>query len=142
MPAVEPSTDILWDVISKTALVLALLYGVLWTIRRFSGKLEVARRGPSLQLVNTVHLGPGRSVHLLGIGDRMILVGATSQQVSLLAELDSSETGVLPGESPPVGGFERYLHQTIRKVESLPFRLGGRPRGGDLADRAGSGADR
>jgi flagellar biosynthetic protein FliO len=119
-------------VASKTALVLAVLYGVLWAVRRFAGRSHLAHRGPVIQLVHTTHLGPGRSVHVLGVSDRLILIGATSHQVSLLAELDPMETG--PADSGNAdGGFERQLRQA---VERLPFlsvagRAGTTPRGDD-----------
>ena len=115
--------DLLWDVAVKTALVLVLLYGVLWVIRRYYGKPGVSRRGTSLLVVQSAQLGPGRSVHLIGVGGRLLLVGATSQQVSLLVEVEATETEM---EAEPITdgeSFDRYLRQAVDAAGSISSRL-------------------
>lgn len=80
--------EVVWDMGTKTALVLLLMYGVLLLIKRFSGQKLSRRPGARIELLSTAALGPGRSVHLLTAGGKVLLIGATGQQVSLLAELD------------------------------------------------------
>jgi len=128
MPGTELPTDLLWDVISKTALVLALLYGTLWAVRRLNRGVEGTRGGPSIQVIHSAHLGPGRSVHLLGVGDRVILVGATSQQISLLTEMEQAWVQAAPEavHTERVSTFERCLRQAVGAVEGFPSRLTGR----------------
>lgn len=133
-------TDLLWDLLLKTALVLAALYAALWAIRRFMGRGVIAPRGASILVIHSAHLGPGRSVHLIGVGDKMLLVGATSQQVSLLAELDAAGEVSLPDASAESASFERYLHRAVEMWQSASSRL--RIRGGDEENRPGSGASK
>lgn len=139
MLAEAAPTDLLWDVLLKTALVLAVLYAVLWAIRRFMGRGVVAPRGTSILVIHSAHLGPGRSVHLIGVGDKMLLVGATSQQVSLLAELDVAGEVAPPDAPVEAASFERYLHRAAEMWQTASSRL--RIRGGDGGEnRPGSGA--
>ncbi len=125
--------DLIWDVAVKTALVLALLYAALWAIRRYYGKSGVLQRGPSLLVVQSTQLGPGRSVHLIGVGGKMLLIGATSQQVSLLAEVGSMDPAAEPEAVDTPDSFERHLRKAIDVAGSLPARLKRRPfsRGGE-----------
>jgi len=43
--------------------------------------------GKEIRIVETVHLGPRKAVHLLQIGDRRLLIGSTSESVTKLADL-------------------------------------------------------
>ncbi len=115
--------DLIWDVAVKTSLVLAILYAALWVMRRYYGKTGIPQRGPSLMVVQSTQLGPGRSVHLIGIGGKMLLVGATSQQVSLLAEVGSADLAVEPEVAVTADSFERQLRKAIEVAGSLPARL-------------------
>lgn len=139
--AVDVPLNLIWDVAVKTALVLALLYGVLWAIRRFYGKTGVVHRGPAIEVVQSAQLGPGRSVHLIGVGERMLLVGATSQQVSLLAEIGALK---LEAVSEPQGtgdAFDHCLRQALEMAGSLPsrWRRRGQPEAGEGEVPTGAG---
>ncbi len=43
--------------------------------------------GKEIRVVETVHLGPRKAVHLLQIGHRRILVGSTNENITKLADL-------------------------------------------------------
>jgi flagellar biosynthetic protein FliO len=43
--------------------------------------------GKEIRIVETVHLGPRKAVHLLEIGDRRLLIGSTNESVTKLADL-------------------------------------------------------
>ncbi len=76
-------------VIGSLALVVVAIYGTLWGIRAF-----LLRKGPAaaranwIQVWETVHLSPNRALHLVEVNGRLLFLGATDHQVSLLAELD------------------------------------------------------
>jgi flagellar biosynthetic protein FliO len=120
--------DLMWDVAAKTALVLAILYGALWVLRRYYGKGMMPRRGAPLLVLQSAQLGPGRSVHLIGVGSKTLLVGATSQQVSLLADVGPMDLAVDQEETSP-DSFERQLRKAVGVAGSLPLWLKRRPAG-------------
>ncbi len=105
--------DLLWDLIIKTALVLAILYGVLWLVKRYYGRAGSTPRGAGIVVMQSTQLAPGRALHLVSVGSRVLLLGATSQQVSLLADLDPADLEAEAGEPGVEGGhpFDRYLDQ-------------------------------
>jgi flagellar biosynthetic protein FliO len=48
--------------------------------------------GKSIKVVETVHLGPRKSVHLLKIGNQQILVGSTNENITKLADIPDLTT--------------------------------------------------
>ncbi len=84
--------DLLTDIGVKLAGVVALIYGFAWLLRRLSaGRATAAARWPRLELVDTLALGPQRTVHLIKAGGRTFIVGATASQLTRLGELAEGE---------------------------------------------------
>jgi flagellar biosynthetic protein FliO len=129
MPNSDLTVGLVWELVSKTAIVVALLYGVLWFGKKLSSRAGAAPGGAGIQVVQSVHLGPGRSVHLLVVGGRTLLVGSTSHQVSFLSDLGmvDDQPQQQAGGSP---SFDGYLMQASQTLRSLPTRLR-HPRGGN-----------
>jgi flagellar biogenesis protein FliO len=77
----------------KVGIVAGLLGGSLWLLRRYAG--PGVRQGGRTGIVNiadTIPLAQGRALYVVDIGDRALVVGATQQQFSLLAEMSDAET--------------------------------------------------
>ena len=75
------------------ALLLAVLGALVWWVRRASPL--GARQGRHLEIVETVALGPSHSLHLLRLGERVLLLAASRERCELISELES-----LPPEAP------------------------------------------
>jgi flagellar biosynthetic protein FliO len=48
--------------------------------------------GKEIRVVETVHLGPRKAVHVLEIGNRRLLIGSTNENVTKLADITNSCT--------------------------------------------------
>ncbi len=127
------TAGLIWELVSKTALVVALLYGVLLFARKFSNGAGFAPSGAAISLLQSVHLGPGRSVHLVSVGGRTLLIGSTSQHVSLLSEVGTIDQLPLQAERETLP-FDRYLGQASETLRSLPSRLRHRRGGKENGD--------
>jgi flagellar biosynthetic protein FliO len=46
--------------------------------------------GKEIHIVETVHLGPRKTIHLLEIGGRRFLIGSTNETINTLADLNST----------------------------------------------------
>jgi flagellar biogenesis protein FliO len=80
--------------IVKVGIVAGLLGGSLWLLRRYAGPgLRQSGRTGVVNIADTVPLAQGRALYVIDIGERALVVGATQQQFSLLAEL--TDTAVL-----------------------------------------------
>jgi flagellar biogenesis protein FliO len=77
-------------------------------------------RGPSLiDVVTTTPLGPNRSLHLVRVGEELVLIGSTDHSVTSLARLGVDESSAL-----------------VDGAASTPGPASGRSAGGPWDDRA------
>lgn len=77
-----------WDALVRVALALLVLIPLVYLVTRLYGRrLSMGRTGRALRLVDTVVLGPNRAVYVVEAVDRLLVLGATAQHISLLAEV-------------------------------------------------------
>jgi flagellar biosynthetic protein FliO len=72
----------------RLVLVLGLAYGSLRLLNYFtrSGKLGGAQ-GKALEVVDHLNLGQNRSIYLVRVSGRVLVVGATGNQLNLLSRM-------------------------------------------------------
>lgn len=89
------------QMIVSLAIVLGTAYLILLGIRKYkNGELSFAFPGTStatspkhlLSILETLSLGPGRSLHIIAVGTRYYLIAQTAQQITLLQELSDDES--------------------------------------------------
>lgn len=84
--------------------VVGLIAAVWFVMKRVQRSRYPAmeERGPSLiDVVTTTPLGPNRALHLVRVGEELVLVGSTDQSVSALARLGADEAAALVDLAPP-----------------------------------------
>lgn len=85
------------ELVLRVVFSLAVVLGLLWVIARVSSR---RLRGSSHQgLVRTLVRQPlsrGSSLAVVSVGERVLVVGVTEQQVNLLTELDPAEVEAEP----------------------------------------------
>jgi flagellar biosynthetic protein FliO len=69
-------------------LLLIVASGMLF--RRFSNFSPAGSRIRHLQLIETVRLSPKQSLHLVSVGGRQILIGATDQSIALITPVEGN----------------------------------------------------
>src|SRR5579872_867142 len=78
--------------ISALALVALLLYGLYWSVRFLAqGRMLTLGRSRLVSIVESMFLSQNNSVHVVKIGRRYYLVGASSGHISLISELPADE---------------------------------------------------
>jgi flagellar biosynthetic protein FliO len=68
--------------------VLALFIAAIYVSKKLLPKITNLP-GKEIRIVETVHLGPRKAVHLLEIDNRRFLIGSTNENVTKLADLGS-----------------------------------------------------
>jgi len=73
-----------------------------------------------IKVVDTLAISNGRTIHLVALGDRVIAVGATAQQLTLLNELSEEEAAKVLTQNPrdadqPLAAFAAELFQSMRR---------------------------
>jgi flagellar protein FliO/FliZ len=73
---------------------LAIVVGLMLLLARLVGKRYGARAGAPVQVLHRQQLSRSASVAVITVGSRVLVVGTTDHQVSLLTELDPEELEV------------------------------------------------
>lgn len=75
-------------VFAKLAVVLLLILACSAIFRRWSVPGAKGRKNRQMQVVETVRLSQKQALHIVSVGDRQLLIGATDQNVSLLTAVE------------------------------------------------------
>jgi len=66
--------------------VLALFIAAIYVSKKLLPKITNLS-GKEIRIVETIHLGPRKAVHLLETGNRRFLIGSTNENITKLADL-------------------------------------------------------
>lgn len=107
----------LWSVF-MLFVVLALIPLVLWGLRKLQN-VRPGGAGPALQLAGQLALGARERVVLVRVGERLLVLGVTPQQVALLAEADPAAAPAAAAGAP-APGFAGVLRGTLAGRAGTP----------------------
>ncbi len=94
------------------ALVLAVLLGLVYLLKKFSPKFgRGALAGREMDLLAQYRLGPKKTLAVVRVGKRLLLLGVTEASINLLTEIEDEEMiqRLSRGETGAVQGFGRIL---------------------------------
>ncbi|KQW97286.1 hypothetical protein ASC94_08500 [Massilia sp. Root418] len=119
-PAQAPTaTGSLLTTIFSLILVLALLVGLAWLLKRFGPKTITG--GANVKLVGALSVGARERILVVEVGEHWIVVGASPGRMNALATLPRQENAAgfdmaANGASAlPGGNFAEWFKQTIEK---------------------------
>ena len=117
----------------RLGLVLLAIWGAIvamrWWVRRQSGAADSPTR--RLELLETRSLGPNRALHLVRVGGRAVLIGATAEHISALLAVDDPaelerllEVAEAPGAGPrSLGELRRNLGGVLSRLSAPRTRV-------------------
>ncbi len=107
--------------------ILALLFSVLYLLKRFGPKAGlVLGGGKDLKMLGQIALGPKKNVVVISFLNKLLVLGVTDAQISLITEMDASAhisdehtaNEPIPDEHT---SFEEVLDKTdVSKTSSRP----------------------
>ena len=106
-----------WRLLLVVIIIAVSITGLRWWGRKASGPRSTTG---FLRVVDTLAISNGRTIHLVALGDRVIAVGATAQQLTLLNELTEPEaTRVLDDaarpDEQPISQFAAQLFEQMKR---------------------------
>lgn len=107
--------------------VLGVIYAVHWLLKKWGqSRLEgVAGRAGVIDVVATTPLAQGRALHLVRVGDELVLVGATDQSITRIGELDAGSLGAATADRGN-GDFQAMLSGAMLAGQpGVPQGMGG-----------------
>ena len=128
-----------WMVI-RLLLSLAFVGGVLWFAARLAQKRGLGQSGGMVDVVARQRLGRTSTVNVVRIADRVLVVGATEEQVTLLAEVDAETIDVALNERRVPVGVGAAEVGPAGAAPALAARTSSGALAGSVFDRNGWGA--
>lgn len=90
----------------KLIAVLLLIVGSSVVFRRWLQPNLSGKSARQMRLVETIRLSPKQALHVVMIGDQKLLIGATDQNISLIAPVEESLVPVSVEETQPQAGLD------------------------------------
>jgi flagellar biogenesis protein FliO len=80
------TSELFYKMTFAVLLIVALGATAIYTSKKLIPKITKLS-GKEIHIVETAHIGQRRAMHLLKIGDRMLLVGSTNESITKLADV-------------------------------------------------------
>jgi flagellar biogenesis protein FliO len=114
----------------RLGLVLAVIWGAVlgmrWYVRRMTGQSSGRADGRALQILETRTLAPNRSLALVRLGGRAVLIGITPERITSLLSVDDPDE-VEGLATPPEGASRRPLGAVLSGLASVTAPSRGAP---------------
>jgi flagellar protein FliO/FliZ len=125
-PVVTSTFPSLLKMLSALVFVLISIYVLLFLLKRMMGKRYAGGgRDDLLEILGTLCVAPKKTVSLIRVADKSVLVGITDSQISVLAELDAAQTSNILSALPSQGGPERFtelLKSASHKIRGIKMK--------------------
>jgi flagellar biosynthetic protein FliO len=86
-----PDWQVGLNLVVQLSMVLGLIYLTAWGLKKLRQRTTSMRGNHSVQLMETVALSPHRTLHVVAVGGRVLVLGATDHQINLITEMDALE---------------------------------------------------
>lgn len=121
----ESAYGSIFKMLAALVVVIGCIYGGLYLLGRLMGRRgKAGARGRNLEVLESTYVGPKKSVSLLRVGERSVLVGVTDSGISMLTELNAQETASLLAsqEAPAEEPFGAFLKTAYAKVAQIRMK--------------------
>jgi flagellar biosynthetic protein FliO len=78
-------TGLFYKMIFMVLIVVLLGVAVIYISKRLLPKMNLP--GKKIQLTETIHIGPRKSIHLVKVGSKTLLIGSTNENITSLADV-------------------------------------------------------
>jgi len=87
MPTEEPSTmELFYKMMFSVLLVVVLGAAAIYISKKYGARITNLP-GKKVRIIETVHLGPRRAIHLLKAGNKQLLISSTTESITRLADV-------------------------------------------------------
>jgi flagellar biosynthetic protein FliO len=107
------------DIGIKLLAVIALIYVAATLLKRYTLGLPKASQG-IIHVLDASPIGPRRTIYVVEVGDRVLVIGGTDSSLTTLAEFTDPETvaSLVSNATPGWGGFPKQLELSLRRSEA------------------------
>ena len=113
--------------VAGLAVVLAVVFGIYWLLKTYSRGKRGGKGDGKIEVLATTPLAPNRAVHLLRVGDGLILVGSAEGGVTRLRSYSAEESDLVQAQldgsadplwqlSPDARGKRSFVDELRRRT--------------------------
>ena len=107
-----------WEVATKLGiglcLVVVLAWGAVFLLRKSAIGQQFGEIGKTIRIAERTYISPKKAIYLVEIGDRMLALGVTEEQITALSEWQSGELELTP--TPERGGtFSNHFKNLLKQ---------------------------
>lgn len=88
--------------------IVCIYLGIYLLKRTMGGRFNSGHGTNALEVIETAGVGQRKSVSLIRIGEKSVLVGVTEDRMALLSELDAADTAAILADAPPEAEAESF----------------------------------
>jgi len=114
--------------ISALTVVIICIYLGIFGLKRMMGNKHRTSGGQNLlQVLETAYVGPKKTVSLVRVADKSVLIGVTDERISMLTELDAEHTAeIVAAEEQTATGdsFSGFLKAASGKFKEFRLKKG------------------
>jgi flagellar protein FliO/FliZ len=88
----EGSGGTAFRIILSLIFVVGVIFAVQWALKKWGNSRSSGASGPQgvIDVVATTNLAHGKAIHLIRVGEELVLVGATDQAITHLSDVDAN----------------------------------------------------
>ena len=98
------------------AIVIAVIYGVYWLLKAYGRSKGAPVDDGRMTVVATTALAPNRSLHLVRVGEELVLVGSADGGITPVRVYGPDETRRLELEAPPAAPRGSLLEELRKRT--------------------------
>ncbi|MFQ3548301.1 MAG: flagellar biosynthetic protein FliO [Armatimonadota bacterium] len=88
----KPIYVVVFGFIFKLSIIVLMIIGVVYGLKKFGQvQSKIVRNNNKIQVMDTVNIAAGRSLHIVKIGSKHILIGSSANEISFLKDLDKED---------------------------------------------------
>ena len=116
----------MFKIISALVVVIVAIYVGVYLLKRMMGKKYSGNRQNNvLEVIETTYVAPKKSVTLLRVAEKSVLVGMSENQITVLTELDADQTRDVLASIKPLQETENFgniLKTATEKIKEFGLR--------------------
>lgn len=120
-----PLASIIKMLSALTIVIFCVYFGLYFLKRLIGGRRAAGGREHLFEVIQSTYVGPKKSVALLRVADRSVLIGVTDSRISMLMRLDPDETAAILAQETKKrerNDFGAVFSAAAKKIRTLNLK--------------------
>lgn len=106
----------MWEMIFLLFVFIIVIASAYFITKKIASIGSLRMQGKNMQIIETLQLSMNQIIHLVRVGEKIVMIGVSKDNITYLSEVDSESIDLdlykVPNEMP---SFEDYLKKVMSK---------------------------